>query len=148
LSLTVDTFSRYDFSTGDPRAVVRAAVVAAGELLDEAEDARVGVIEQLTQGRSAEGLAAPGKCCGAWRQVHSTISGALQLLKVDPASLRFEGRSAPESLADSKPPLNQIKAALDAHDFVLVSDVLQYEFEPVIQNWRSFMVALQEAATA
>ena len=41
-----------------------------------------------------------------------------------------------------KPPITQIREALEARDLALISEVLQYGFEPVIQNWRDTITAL------
>lgn len=141
LGLHADAFARYDFTTGNVSGVVLDALAAGEALLARAEEMRPQVINRLTQGQAAEGMAALGECCNAWRRVHETISDALHLLKLDAARLGLAG-----SLADMKPPLTQIRAALDAHDLVLVCDVLQYEFEPVIENWRRFIDALRRAA--
>lgn len=141
-----DSVARLDFKTGQARDLVADALPFCEEMLDRAEETRQSVIEQLTQGKSAEGLAALGQCCAAWRQVHESIVNALHFLELDAQRLSVGGRPLPESVADMKPPLNQIREALEARDLVLISDVLQYEFEPVIQNWRDTITALHAEA--
>jgi hypothetical protein len=138
-------YARYDFRTGDPRELVADALPFCEELLDRAEETRHEVVEQLTRGRTADGLAALSQCCAAWRQVHESIVNSLHFLNLESARVSVAGRPLPESVADMKAPLNQIRDALEAKDLVLISDVLEYEFEPVVRNWRDTMTALREA---
>ena len=144
LGKPVASFERYDFVTRDPRGVVREALPECHDLLSAAGAKRAEAIDLLTKGDSREGIAALGECCHAWQQVHEAICNAIELLKLDPGAVKLEGGALTTVLAGTRDQLAQIREALQAGDFVLVSDVLQYEFDPVVHRWEAAIHAILE----
>ncbi|MCP4593672.1 MAG: hypothetical protein GY842_23295 [bacterium] len=146
LGRAAETFDRFDFITADPRRVVCEALDDCQGLLTEADAHRTEAIELLTRGDSDEGTRVLGECCRRWQQVNSAILNAVALLGLDPGVLVVDDRPLAEALNGALAPLNQVREALAARDFVLIADVLQYEFDPAIEGWHVVLATVREAA--
>ncbi|MCK4660011.1 MAG: hypothetical protein KAV82_10865 [Phycisphaerae bacterium] len=148
LEKAVDSFERYDFTTGEPRQVVCDALTDCMSLLDASDAKRSETIDLFTKGEGDKGAEMLGECCRAWQKVHEGIRDAMGLLKLGPADITIEGEAFAETLNNVRDQFGQIREALQARDFVLISDVLQYEFDPIIDNWRTTIEMLIEHARA
>lgn len=140
------SFERFDFITADPHQVVAEALDECSEVLDAAETQRRETIDRLTQGDHASGASALGECCRAWQQVQEAICNSVGLLGLEFGALQINGEPFAAVLAGARDQLIQVREALLARDFVLVSDILEYEFEPIIQAWRGAIQAVGDAA--
>lgn len=145
LGKLLKSFGRYDFVTADPRQVVGSALSECQDLLANAADKRTEAIELFTKGDNNMGIGALGGCFRAWQQVHQAICDAMGLLKIDPATLMIEGKALTVVLGDALDQLREVREALVAQDFVLVSDILQYEFDTIIQSWQSAINTILQA---
>ena len=142
LDKPVASYSRYDFVTSDPRQVVRDALAECAAVLAEGAARRAEAVDLFTKGDSVAGIAALGECCRAWQQVHEAICNAMGLLGLDPGALDLPEGSLAAALGGTRDQLAQVHEALQAQDFVLISDILQYEFDPIIENWRAAIDAI------
>ena len=138
------SFDRYDFTTGDPRRVAGDALAECRDLLADADARRAETVDLLTQGDVDAGVAGLGECCRSWQQVHQAVCNAIALLKLDPNALELPQGSLTTVLSGAREELSQVHEALRARDFVLVSDILQYEFDPIVANWRAAIDVILE----
>ena len=142
------SYGRYDFVTSDPQRVVRDALTECAPVLADAAARRAEAVDLLTKGDNGAGIAALGECCRAWQQVHEAICNAIGLLGLDPGALGLPEGPLSAVLGGTRDQLAQVHEALQAQDFVLLSDILQYEFEPIIENWRAAIDAILETTEA
>jgi hypothetical protein len=140
----VESFGRYDFSSADPRQVVGTALSECLDLLSANDAHRVQAIAAFTRGDAGQGLESLGECCRAWQQIHDGIANAIRLLGLDPQARSLSESSLLAALSGVRALLEQVREALQARDFVLVSDILQYEFDPLIENWGTLIHTILE----
>jgi hypothetical protein len=62
---------------------------------------------------------------------------------IDPHKFVVDGGAMMAQLNVPADRLKQLRDALEAKDFVLVSDVLTYEFGEAIASWRALLAALE-----
>ncbi len=146
LGKSVGTFARYDFTSADPREVVAAAMAEALDLLARADVERTRAIELFTKGTANAAMEHLGNCCRAWHQVHQALSNAIGLLHIDAEALVLPTGALVTSLNSIQQQFNEMRTALQAQDFVLVSDILQYEFDAVLGNWKDAIHAVAQTA--
>ena len=138
------TFTRIDMHSADTRNLVAEALETAGTLLDESTRAAAEVVDLLSAGNVTEALPKLAECCRSWGQVHEGIYNSVVMLGLDVATFTVEGQSLPQILAVPNDQLRQLKEVIEAKDFVLLSDILSYEFSEAIDSWRKIKDALKE----
>jgi hypothetical protein len=142
------SYQQVDLHTDHPRHLVEEAMAQAEQMLADADRDRSQVVESLTAGKTAEGIETLGGCMQAWHQVHHGIINALALLNIKPEELSVGGRSLPEALQGLRHQLAQLKEALEARDYVLLADTLQYEFDAVRESWSAVVEAIRARTPA
>ena len=146
LNKPVGSFARYDFSSADPHEVVAAAMAEALEVITRADVERARAIELFTKGSANAAMEHLGTCCRAWQQVHQALINAIGLLGIDADALALPTGSLVTLLNSIQLQFNEMRTALQAQDFVLVSDTLQYEFDAVLGNWKEAIHAVAQTA--
>ena len=144
LTKPLESFGRYDFTIADPQRVVCSALLECQDLLAAASTKRAEAVDLFTKGASNDGIRVLGDCCRNWHRVHQAICHAIGLLKIDPDSLMIAGKPVAAVMEEALSQLGQIREALVARDFVLISDVLQYEFDAIVANWRGAIDAITQ----
>lgn len=139
-------FRRVDLHSVDLVELVREALDQAEQLLDETARSAKGIVEQLTCGNTAGAMPILSSCCQAWLEIHGGVSNAMDALKIDPESVEVAGKPIVEVLGEPIRVLNDIKEAVTARDFVLLSDILSYEFEEAAEGWRGIISAVRQLA--
>ncbi|GJM24474.1 MAG: hypothetical protein DHS20C16_08890 [Phycisphaerae bacterium] len=139
-------FQRVDLHSADPVALVREALDQAEQLLNETARSAKGIVEQLTCGNTADAMPILSSCCQAWLEIHGGVSNAMNALKINPESVEVNGKPIVEVLGEPIRVLNDIKEAVTARDFVLLSDILSYEFEEAAEGWRGIINAVRQMA--
>lgn len=138
------TYQRVDLFTGSPKDLVDDALDQADDLLRQSEADRVKIVDALAAGRTPEAIDLLARCMHAWHQVHQGIANSVSILKLDVNGIQIGGKSAADLLETTRDRLLQVRDAIEGHDFVLLSDTLQYEFEEVINTWKGVVAALRE----
>ncbi len=141
-------FQRVDLQSADPVELVREALAQAEQLLDETARSAKGIVEQLTCGNTAEAMPILSSCCQAWLEIHGGVANAMNALRIDPNTMDVGGKPIVEVLGEPIRVLNDIKEAVTARDFVLLSDILSYEFEETAEAWRSIIEAIRQYTVA
>jgi len=138
------TYRRVDLFTSSPKDLVDDALDQADELLRQSEADRVRIVDALAAGRTPDAIDLLARCMHAWHQVHQGIANSVSILKLDVNSIQIDGKSAADMLETTRDRLLQVRDAIEGHDFVLLSDTLQYEFEEVINTWKGVVAAVRE----
>jgi len=133
------------FTTTRAELVVQAMNEAANAL-DESDKERRRSAELLSEGKAAEGVEAFGRCLGIWQQIHDALGKSIQMLEVDADMMRVGDQPLAAVISKPKDVLVQVKEALAAKDYVLLADLLQYEFDEVAEQWRAAIARLLEEA--
>ena len=118
----------------------------AGELLDAAAAESTAIVDGFARGDVRTALPKLGECCQTWSQVHLAICNSVSMLHLDPSRLEVDGRPLVETLRVPFDHLQHIKKVLEDRDFVLLSDILTYEFPEALAAWRKTIEALTAAA--
>ncbi len=135
-------YTRVDLHTARPDELVRVALSTAGQLLDASAAASTEIAEHLSCGRTHEALPRLSECCRAWAQVNEGVRNAAAMLGIDAESFRIDGQPIAKVLSVPLDQLKQIKEVIEASDFVLLSDILNYEFGDALDAWRKVIDAL------
>ncbi|RJP35221.1 MAG: hypothetical protein C4547_09705 [Phycisphaerales bacterium] len=142
----VGDFHSLEVATSTPSALVRGAAGEASQMLREVDEQRRRCAGLLSQGKTAEGIAALTACLGVWQQVHDAATKSIHMLDIDPASVRVGGQPLEKSLALPMDRLQTVRDALQSQDFVLLADVLEYEFDEVVAQWQALLAQIQQLA--
>ena len=144
LTTPMSSYERVDLYTAEPRDLVKDALEQAEAQLEAGAGERAKVLELFGAGRTSEAVAQLGHCMQSWYQVHQAIAYSLAILNMDVGGLEVGGQSVRELLKATRERLCQVRDALQARDFVLLSDTLQYEFDEVIDTWRAVAHLIRE----
>ena len=144
----VAKFERLEVITSTRCLLVSEAMTQAEECLEQTAATCERVAELLNEGNSDEAVSALGECLGVWQQLHEAVGKSITMLDLDADTVTIDGVALAEVIDKPKDVLGQIKQALVARDYVLLADILQYEFGEVIDRWRALAAKLREEAAA
>jgi len=139
-------FRRLDIATSTRGALVSEAMGQADGALEKTSADCGRIAEMLIAGRTAEAVESLRECLGLWQQIHETLGRSLEMLELDPQNLTIQNLPFLELIARPKVVLLQVKQALLAQDYVLLADLLRYEFEDVMTGWQSTIRRFQQEA--
>jgi len=140
------SYDRLEVFTGTREQLVADAMAQASTSLDETETASRRVAEFLIEGKIADATQTLGDCLRVWQQIHEAVGKSLQLLALDAERILIQDEPLIHAIGRPKDVLLQIKHALQAQDYVLLADVLQYEFADVIDTWHRIVARLRQEA--
>ncbi len=141
------TFGRIDISTGTRQELVVDAMDQATTCLAETMNVCREIADLLAKGDTVQATQDLGKCLRVWQQIHEAIGKSIEMLQVDLEQLTIDNEPLTEVFQKPIKALQQIKEALLAKDFVLLADILQYEFDEVADCWQALINALKLEAT-
>jgi len=141
-----DTYRRIDLTTGTSGRLVTDAMEHTLELLDDAAGRRTEVVHMLSAGKTVEAMNLLGECFGVWQHVTDAVGKSLAMLDLDPRSVEIDGRSLDAVLAEPMEQLTNIREALESQDHVLLTDVLNYEFDSFADTWKAIIARVIELA--
>lgn len=135
LASPASQFKRIDVETGDPASLVRSSLETAADSLDIAQDRQVQIIEFLGEGKTVEAMRLLSECIGQWLRINDVIGQSISLLSRNIPGLRDEADALSAMLEPVRDKLKEIRDAVAGRDFVLLSDILEYEFPKVTICW-------------
>lgn len=140
-------FQRVDLRS-QPASTVAAEVLAqAAALFEETEKDQPTIVELLGEGNTVRGMELLAGSFRLWQQAHEAVIHAVRLSGVNLDEVRIADTPAIEVIDGLRDKLAQIKEALEARDYVMLADILQYELSETIQNWKSLIARLRGMAT-
>lgn len=146
LKRDMQSFDRLDVFTGTKESLVLDAMVEAEGCLDATQAQAAEVSNLLTAGKSAEAVKMLGDCLRTWQQIHGSIAQSLQIMELSADSMSIRNQPLATVLNRPREVLTQIKEALMAQDYVLLADILQYEFTEVTALWHDIVAKTEQEA--
>jgi hypothetical protein len=135
-------FQRLDFQTQPTVDLARSALETIADILAQTDEGRAQTVEHLTTGNTPDAMKALGPCIKAWQRGFEGLIQVAALRNVSLDEPCVDGRTILAHIQEWSEQLKQIKGALEDQDFVLLTDILQYEFESTTDRWRQIIHAI------
>lgn len=142
----VTAFARLEVSTGVRSELVAEAMTQASACLTQTEEACERIADLLTQGETGQAVESLGECLRVWQQIHEAVAKSIEMMQLDPEATQVNDDPLAVAIGAPKEVLLQIKEALQRQDYVLLADVLQYEFSEVINRWHDIVATIRREA--
>lgn len=146
LSRPAGSFELLEVFTGTREDLVADAMNQASASLEETEGVTQTIAELLMEGKASEGIARLGECLRVWQQIHDAVVKSLGLLSLDAEKVTVRDVSLLAALERPKDVLLQIKGTLQAQDYMLLADILQFEFADVTEMWHTMIARIRQEA--
>ncbi|HQL55616.1 MAG TPA: hypothetical protein PLQ87_12980 [Phycisphaerae bacterium] len=136
--------AQVDLETGCARTLVTDALRGLALEFDQAGGQLADIANRLSAGQGAAAVRDVGAFVSLWQTCYRALAQCSGLLGDDLTTYLYEGRTVKEWLADLILKLDELRGALEAHDTVLLADLLRYEMQPLTQTWQSVTASLAE----
>jgi hypothetical protein len=99
------------------------------------------VAGELERGSTQHALERLGNILSAWQQIQEAYGNLARMLEISLKDLRVTELDGEAVLNEFCQQLTEIQGALAQRDFVLLSDILQYEMDGAVANWMALLEA-------
>ena len=131
--------------TAEPREMALEVLAEVENQLKEADRLKGEAVDLLQRaGAASQAMGKLSGCFSTWNAAQDSVVKTAQLLRLDLADVRVDGRTLAEFLADFTGQLREIKNALEARHFVTLGDVLAYEMTETTAHWRTALGAVRD----
>ena len=142
----IESFERVDVLTGTKEGLVLEAMTQASACIADTEETCKLVAELLKQGDTAEATKTLGRCLKVWQQIHEAVAKSIEMLGLDLDGVTSEGETLIAVITKPKRALLEMRDALQAKDYVLLADILEFEFTEAMESWRTIIAELHREA--
>ena len=112
--------------------------------LSESNEQREEMVDHICQGRHNQAMEMLTGYLHLWDSVQQSLGSAARLIEVDLDTLEIEEspgtqemQKATDRIQQLTEQLKQLQEALEAQDLVLLGDILEYEFLPLLKKYGS-----------
>ncbi len=140
------TIDRLDIVTGTREALVQDTMDHASSSLDETAASCQRIAGLISEGKATEGMESLGHCLRTWQQIYDALNKSIEMLGVDPEVVTVQDMPLIDAVGKPKEILLQIKQALQAQDYVMLADILQYEFIDTTELWHTIIARIRQLA--
>ncbi|MBP7936265.1 MAG: hypothetical protein KA354_16610 [Phycisphaerae bacterium] len=144
LASAVEQYQKIEMLTQPIKAVVKATLDQAVNLLEEATTTRRRAADLLDAGQQEEALQSLQRFFEHWRQIQETMLLCARSLEIDLATVRVNNRSFLEVFEPIRDSLTALRDGMLNRDFVVVCDTLRYELEEPLSNWAAMLSYLRD----
>jgi hypothetical protein len=144
LSQSIGHLNQIDLESGNPSAIAAEAFRSVAQEMHTVGQEQVNIAEQLNAGDVAAAVTRIGELVKAWHSVRQVMVQTSGLLQRDMTLIEFDEQPISEHLTALVGQLNEIKAALDAQDMVLLADLLHFEIPPLCELWTNLLNAVAD----
>jgi len=134
--------------TADGREMADDALSAIAAQVVQAEGLRQEAVKHLQAGSIDGALPALSRCFSIWLGAQGSLRAVCELCGLPITTENAASGPLVEMLAEFTGQLRQLKQALEARDYVLVSDVLAYEMEHSAGRWQDAIISVRKALGA
>lgn len=148
LTQPVAAGAQVDLETSCAKTLVSDALRGLALEFDQTGGQLADVANRLSAGNGAPALREVGTFVTLWQTCYRALAQCSGLLGEDLTAYEYEGRAVKEWLADLILKLDELRAALEAHDTVLLADLIRYEMPPLAQTWQAVTASLADQVAA
>ncbi len=142
LSQRVTEFERIGFGTCGIAELGVLALEDAAAVLAATQHHQSRTVALLSADQNNQAMTALGECINGWFQAHDTVVKTVQMTGLNLSELTHGPQTLNEILNHVAHLLSQLKECLEAADYVLLNDLLQYEIIPSFDQWRGLVAAM------
>ncbi|NLX12833.1 MAG: hypothetical protein GXY44_04160 [Phycisphaerales bacterium] len=146
LASPAEQYDSIELLTQPVAAMVKSTLSQAIEIFEQSAENRRKAADLITEGRQPEAMSHLQNFLDVWRQVQESMLMCAQAMQVDLEVLTVNDLNLTDILALIKNQLNDLKAAMESGDYVVVGDILRYEFDEPCEHWIRFLGLLCEQA--
>jgi len=131
------------FVSADPRAMVRAALLDAADLLEHARDDHAGVVSAIDAAEVENARVLLERVLGAWSACIATVRDGGTLVGID-LELPVDGEAPATRVARLSTTLIEVKRCLSSQDWAGLSDAVGDDLEGHARGWDAMLRAMSE----
>jgi len=146
LTKPASSLKRLEVFTGARHQLVLDAMEQAATCLADSDADCQRIAGLLTEGNIVEAAEGLGHSLRAWQQIHDAVGKSIEMLQLDASQNVIHEEPLAELMSKPREVLTQIRDALRVSDYVVLADILQYEFHDVTDKWQSIIAMLRQAA--
>lgn len=132
--------------TADKASLAEEVLQTIGQQINQADALRKACCTTLSSGDTSSVLPQLSGCFSIWLSAQSAIRSVCDLLHIPLSDHPDAPHALTSMLSEFSSQLRQIKDALEQRDFVLLSDVLQYDMEFSAPRWHDAIQAVRSAS--
>lgn len=121
--------------TGEPQALVCNTFDELAIAFDEARWQHTAVADRLAAGGHDAAIRELGSYFELWQTCQQALGQCSELLSKDLTEVSYHGLPLREYLGSAAGVLGQIRAALEARDYVSLGDLVRYELPMLSETW-------------
>lgn len=134
--------TQIDLQSGDRHQIVREALRGLAQEFDQAAAQLPDLADRLSTSDVAVAIRDIGAFIGLWQTCHRIIAQCSGLIGHDLTLFEHEARPMRAWLDDLVEKFAELRSALEAHDTVLLADLVRYEFPGLAGTWQSLLTNL------
>lgn len=128
-----------DLESGTREELAAAALRGVAENLRDAGDSVGDVSQQLNSGQVEDAMQQIGAFIGIWQTCRTAIVQCSTVLSRDLTQEAVDGQPLSDRFGELATRLTELRDAMQARDFVLVSDLLFYEMPTLCSDWADML---------
>ncbi|MCR4314719.1 MAG: hypothetical protein NUW37_00060 [Planctomycetes bacterium] len=133
--------------TNTPTGLARLVLTSLDRNFEKFGEALVRTAELLQTGKGVDAAKLLAQFLGEVYETIEAVQSASQLLGVDLGSLEISGGTVESSAKELAILLEQTQEAIASADHVTISDILEYELAPSLENWHEIIRVLLDKSS-
>jgi len=139
LNRSISEFEDLEFISARSETVVVEALVSSRAAISETFAAVRRVSELLNAGQIAPAMETLLACLEIWGKTHEAMVQSAAIAQLDFERILVGQRPLIDGLKDIVGHLRSLRDAVDAKDYVSLSDVLHYELDDMLTGWENVL---------
>lgn len=138
-----------DLETSQPDELVHNALIGLAEQFGTAAEPLESLADRLGGAEPTAAVRGVGDFIALWQTCYRALSQCSGLIGRDLTQFTHRDRTVQQWLETLIDKLNELKAALESRDMVMLADILRYEMPPLAETWEQLLtnVARQVRST-
>lgn len=148
LAQPVPAATQIDLESAQATEIVGDALRGLAAEFAAARDRLGDIAERLSAGSAAAAVSDIGRYIGLWQTCQRVLSQCSGLLAVDLTRCTLQDRTVQDWFEELIPKLVEIRGSLEAHDMVLLADLVRYELPALCDTWQALLEDLSAQVAA
>jgi hypothetical protein len=138
------TGAQVDLESGQPAAVAAAALRGLAGEFGDAGPRLTDIADRLNSGDVAAAIRDVGAFVALWQSCYRVLPQCSALCRQELLDADCGGHPVKARLNELVEKLTEVRAALEAHDTVMLADLVRYELGPLAQTWQGILSYLAD----